>query len=191
MPGTALTLLPCLQADGSLWHSMLERDGMPLTDDRQSATSTDQTLWGKGTQMYGGDLFGANELPETYTATVRSPHLAWIPFATDLDAWQTVLCLYAQVLTTHQAHLCLQAILKTATGRLDCRTSQDLAPQPSNQKVPSMQLIQVPVMSTPQQQNPMRRSQLQTSTPKTCIVIPIAILLLLPCASLADAYSLH
>lgn len=50
---------------------MLERDSMPQTDNNHSAISAEQSVWGKGSHMYGADLFGAGEMPETYTAHVR------------------------------------------------------------------------------------------------------------------------
>lgn len=54
---------------------MLERASMPLTEDRHVSTSAEQSIWGKGSNMYGADLFGANDLPETYISHVRSTPL--------------------------------------------------------------------------------------------------------------------
>ena len=49
---------------------MLERDSIPLNDDKYSANSADHPGWSNGGQMYGGDLFAANEMPETYATDV-------------------------------------------------------------------------------------------------------------------------
>lgn len=59
-----------LQADGSLWHSMLERDSVPQPEEAHSVEPTDQAAWGKASQAYVGDLFGNSELPESWVPQV-------------------------------------------------------------------------------------------------------------------------
>ena len=50
---------------------MLERDSMPLIEDKHSADSADHPAW--SSQMYGGDLFAVDELPQSYATHVSLP----------------------------------------------------------------------------------------------------------------------
>ena len=60
-----------LQADGSLWHSMLERDSVPQTEELHSADLSAQAAWGKGNYAHGVDLFGGgSEMPEAWARQV-------------------------------------------------------------------------------------------------------------------------
>ena len=60
-----------LQADGSLWHSMLERDSVPQTEELHSADLSAQAAWGKGNHAHGIDLFGGgSEMPEAWAIQV-------------------------------------------------------------------------------------------------------------------------
>ena len=60
-----------LQADGSLWHSMLERDSVPQTEELHSADLSAQAAWGKGNHAHGVDLFGSSsEMPEAWAIQV-------------------------------------------------------------------------------------------------------------------------
>lgn len=60
-----------LQADGSLWHSMLERDSVPQTEELHSADLSAQAAWGKGNHAHGVDLFGGgSEMPEAWATQV-------------------------------------------------------------------------------------------------------------------------
>lgn len=59
------------QADGSLWHSMLERDSVPQTEKLHSADLSAQAAWGKGNHVHGIDLFGGgSEMPEGWATQV-------------------------------------------------------------------------------------------------------------------------
>lgn len=57
---------------------MLERHSMRLIDDKHTANSAEQSAWDKGSHMYGADLFGARDMPESYTAHVRPPLSAFL-----------------------------------------------------------------------------------------------------------------
>ena len=60
-----------LQADGSLWHSMLERDSVPQTEELHFADLSAQAAWGKGNHVHGVDLFGGGtEMPEAWAIQV-------------------------------------------------------------------------------------------------------------------------
>ena len=51
---------------------MLERDSVPQAEETHPADSIDQAAWGKGSQVYGGDLFGDAAMPEAW-ATQAGP----------------------------------------------------------------------------------------------------------------------
>ena len=60
-----------LQADGSLWHSMLERDSVPQTEELHFPDLSAQAAWGKGNHAHGVDLFGGGtEMPEAWAIQV-------------------------------------------------------------------------------------------------------------------------
>ena len=58
------------QADGSLWHTMLERDSVPQTEEPLSADSTQHAAWGKSSTAYGADLFGDGNAMEAWAPQV-------------------------------------------------------------------------------------------------------------------------
>lgn len=72
-------------ADGSLWHSMLERDSVPQTEELHFPDLSAQAAWGKGNHAHGVDLFGGGtEMPEAWAIQDAESHGPLAPLADSL-----------------------------------------------------------------------------------------------------------
>ncbi|KAL0052345.1 hypothetical protein WJX82_000639 [Trebouxia sp. C0006] len=72
-------------ADGSLWHSMLERNSVPQTEELHSADLSAQAAWGKGNHAHGVDLFGdSSEMPEAWAIQDAESYGPLAPLADSL-----------------------------------------------------------------------------------------------------------